>query len=77
MGIPRTAPRHTVHYAPEIAVRHYARRGENLRLVQYQDYARSHGGFYGKYLRKGDWYIALRAMCFINCAPGGDGSGVE
>jgi hypothetical protein len=28
----------------------------------YKDYARSHGGFYGKHLRKGDWFIALRAV---------------
>ena len=32
------------------------------RIQQYRDYARSHGGFYGKYLRKGDWFIALRVV---------------
>ncbi len=49
-------------YAPEIAVRHHGWRDKNLRVAQYKDYAHSHGGFYGKYLRRGDWFIALRAM---------------
>lgn len=49
-------------YAPEVVVRHYGWRDEGQRSVQYKDYARSHGGFYGKYLRKGDWFIAMRAL---------------
>lgn len=49
-------------YAPEVAVRHFGWRDEGNRAVQYKDYARSHGGFYGKYLRNGDWFIALRAV---------------
>ena len=49
-------------YAPEVVVGHYGWRDENQRSVQYEDYARSHGGFYGKYLRKGDWFIAARAF---------------
>ena len=48
-------------YAPEIGVTHIGWRDEAKRDIQYQDYARSHGGFYGKYLRQGDWFIALRA----------------
>jgi cellulose synthase/poly-beta-1,6-N-acetylglucosamine synthase-like glycosyltransferase len=48
-------------YAPDVVVRHFGWRDESKRTVQYRDYARSHGGFYGKYLRKGDWFIALRA----------------
>ncbi len=51
-----------VIYAPEIAVRHFGWRDEDKREAQYRDYARSHGGFYGKYLRQGDWFIALRAI---------------
>ena len=47
-------------YAPDVAVRHFGWRDKSERMVQYADYARSHGGFYGKYLRKGDWFIALR-----------------
>jgi GT2 family glycosyltransferase len=49
-------------YAPEVSVRHFGWRDETTRSIQYQEYARSHGGFYGKYLRKGDWFIALRAI---------------
>jgi GT2 family glycosyltransferase len=49
-------------YAPEVAVSHYGWRSEGQRAFQYRDYARSQGGFYGKYLRKGDWFIALRAI---------------
>jgi len=49
-------------YAPEVAVSHYGWRSEEQRACQYRDYARSQGGFYGKYLRKGDWFIALRAI---------------
>jgi hypothetical protein len=47
-------------YAPEVAVRHFGWRDEGERATQYRYYARSHGGFYGKYLRRGDWFIALR-----------------
>jgi GT2 family glycosyltransferase len=49
-------------YVPDIVVHHYGWRSEEERVAQYRDYARSHGGFYGKYLRRGDVYIALRAI---------------
>ena len=49
-------------YAPNVIVQHFGWRDEQQRTVQYKDYARSHGGFYGKYLRKGDWFIALRVI---------------
>jgi GT2 family glycosyltransferase len=49
-------------YAPEVLVQHFGWRDEGERGTQYKDYARSHGGFYGKYLRQGDWFIALRAV---------------
>jgi GT2 family glycosyltransferase len=49
-------------YAPDIVVEHIGWRDRNQRLVQYKEYARSHGGFYGKYLRKGDWLIAVRVV---------------
>lgn len=48
-------------YAPDVCVHHYAWRDEGERSGQYRAYARSHGGFYGKYLRRGDGFIALRA----------------
>jgi GT2 family glycosyltransferase len=47
-------------YAPDVCVRHFGWRDENQRTDQYRNYALSHGGFYGKYLRQGDWFIALR-----------------
>lgn len=49
-------------YAPEVSVRHFGWREEEARANQYYDYARSHGGFYGKYLRQGDLFIAVRAI---------------
>jgi GT2 family glycosyltransferase len=49
-------------YRPEPGVRHFGWRDKGSRARQYQGYARSHGGFYGKYLRKGDLFIALRAL---------------
>jgi GT2 family glycosyltransferase len=49
-------------YAPEVVVRHFGWRDESKRVVLYKDYARSHGGFYGKYLRRGDLFIALRTI---------------
>jgi len=49
-------------YVPEIAVRHYSWRDKSKRVVRYKNYAQSHGGFYGKYLRKGDWFIGLRII---------------
>jgi GT2 family glycosyltransferase len=51
-----------VRYAPDVAVTHLGWRDEEAREGQYADYARSHGGFYGKYLRRGDAFIALRAV---------------
>jgi GT2 family glycosyltransferase len=48
-------------FAPEVAVTHVGWRSAEQRDAQYLGYARSHGGFYGKYLRRGDWFIGLRA----------------
>lgn len=50
-----------IAYAPEVCLQHYGWRDAQERSDQYRAYARSHGGFYGKYLRRGDWFIALRA----------------
>ncbi|HSH74439.1 MAG TPA: glycosyltransferase [Longimicrobiales bacterium] len=47
-------------FEPEAGVLHMDWRDEAQRAVQYGSYARSHGGFYGKYLRRGDLFIALR-----------------
>jgi GT2 family glycosyltransferase len=50
-----------IHYEPEVMVAHYGWRDEGKRIEQYRHYALSHGGFYGKYLRKGDLFILARA----------------
>jgi cellulose synthase/poly-beta-1,6-N-acetylglucosamine synthase-like glycosyltransferase len=51
----------TIRYQPEVVVAHYGWRDVSKRIEQYRHYALSHGGFYGKYLRKGDLFILLRA----------------
>jgi GT2 family glycosyltransferase len=48
-------------YDPEIVVTHLGWRDERERMDQYHSYSRSQGGFYGKYLRNGDLFIAVRA----------------
>jgi GT2 family glycosyltransferase len=48
-------------YDPDITVTHVGWRDERERMDQYRSYSRSQGGFYGKYLRKGDMFIAARA----------------
>jgi GT2 family glycosyltransferase len=52
-------------YDPEICLRHLGWRNSEERGAQYRAYARSHGGFYGKYIRRGDWFIALRATVHL------------
>lgn len=52
-------------YAPDVAVRHLAWRDARQRLEQYDSYARSHGGFFGRYLRRGDAFIAVRAAVHL------------
>lgn len=51
-----------IAYAPEVAVRHADWRDATQRALTYRRYARSQGGFYGVYLRHGDWFIARRAV---------------
>lgn len=51
-----------IRYAPDVAVTHLGWRDDAARAGQYASYARSHGGFYGKYLRRGDLFIAVRAV---------------
>jgi GT2 family glycosyltransferase len=47
-------------FCPEAAVTHLDWRAPEELLRTYADYARCQGGFYGKYLRRGDAFIALR-----------------
>lgn len=49
-------------YAPDVRLRHYGWRDESARTEQYRAYALSIGGFFGKYLRRGDGFIALRIL---------------
>jgi len=51
-----------IQYAPNIVVRHFGWRDETGRYRQYKAYAHGHGSFYGKYLRQGDMFIALRVL---------------
>jgi GT2 family glycosyltransferase len=52
----------TIIYDPSVCLWHFGWRDQRKRAEQYRHYARSHGGFYGKYLRKGDLFILLRAL---------------
>jgi GT2 family glycosyltransferase len=49
-------------YEPDVCLWHFGWRDSVERLEQYRHYALSHGGFYGKYLRKGDLFILVRAL---------------
>lgn len=51
----------SLRYEPEVVVAHFGWRDTGKRIEQYRHYALSHGGFYGKYLRRGDWFIMARA----------------
>jgi GT2 family glycosyltransferase len=51
----------SLRYEPEVVVAHYGWRDAGKRNEQYRHYALSHGGFYGKYLRRGDLFIMARA----------------
>jgi GT2 family glycosyltransferase len=52
----------SIIYDPDICVWHFGWRDPAKRVELYQHYALSHGGFYGKYLRKGDLFILLRVI---------------
>jgi GT2 family glycosyltransferase len=51
-----------LHYEPDVVVAHFGWRDTGRRIEQYRQYALSHGGFYGKYLRQGDLFILARAI---------------
>jgi GT2 family glycosyltransferase len=58
-----------VVYAPEVTVRHLAWRDATELARTYRRYARSQGAFYGTYLRRGDRFIAARALFDLARAP--------
>ncbi len=51
-----------IRYEPDVVVAHFGWRDVGKRAEQYRHYALSHGSFYGKYLRKGDLFILMRAL---------------
>ena len=51
-----------LHYEPDVIVAHFGWRDTGRRVEQYRQYALSHGGFYGKYLRQRDFFILARAV---------------
>lgn len=55
----------TLAYVPDVAVWHYAWRDAAQRDRQLRGYARCHGAFYGKYIRRGDLFIAGRAALHV------------
>jgi GT2 family glycosyltransferase len=52
----------SLRYEPDVVVAHFGWRDVGKRVEQYRHYALSHGGFYGKYLRRGDLFILARAV---------------
>lgn len=51
-----------IAYAPEVVVSHFGWRDGKEKSDRFKAYAYSHGCFYGKYLRQGDWFILARAI---------------
>jgi len=54
-----------IAFVPEAVVSHLGWRNLGERLGQYHHYARSHAAFFGKYLRRGDPFIALRMIVHL------------
>jgi GT2 family glycosyltransferase len=49
-----------IQYEPSVSVSHLDWRDSNQLIATYRSYARSQGGVYGKYVRQGEWFMALR-----------------
>lgn len=58
----------SIRYEPDVVLAHFGWRDTGKRVEQYRDYALSHGGFYGKYLRRGDLFILARAAVHLGRA---------
>ncbi len=58
-----------IRYAPEVRVDHLAWRDRGQLADTYRRYARSQGGFYGHYIRRGDRFVAKRAVFDLLRAP--------
>lgn len=50
-----------IAYAPEVAVSHFGWRADVEKFDRLKSYAHGHGSFYGKYMRRMDMFILLRA----------------
>ena len=57
-----------IAYEPAARVTHVGWRASGERLDQYRGYARTHAAFFGKYLRRGDMFIAARAIVHVGRA---------
>ena len=59
----------SITYDPDVVVGHVAWRDDSKRGDQYDGYARSLAGFYGKYLRRGDLFMLARiAVHLLRCS---------
>jgi GT2 family glycosyltransferase len=56
-------------YAPEVVVDHMPWRDLPSLARVYAAYAYSQGAFYGQYIRRGDWFIAVRAALDLLRGP--------
>ncbi len=54
-----------IAYEPTARVTHLGWRDPHERLGQYHGYARTHAAFFGKYLRRGDLFMAARASVHL------------
>jgi len=54
-----------IAFVPDVIVCHIGWRKEAQRLEQYRGYAHSHAAFFGKYLRRGDAFMLLRASTHV------------
>lgn len=50
-----------IAYSPEVAVSHFGWRDGKEKSDRFKSYGYGHGAFYGKYLRRGDFFILGRA----------------
>jgi GT2 family glycosyltransferase len=55
----------TIAYVPEIIAIHEDWRNQDQIAATLRSYAYGQGGFYGKHLRKGDWFIGVRILIGI------------
>jgi GT2 family glycosyltransferase len=58
-----------IAFVPDVIVSHIGWRKPEQRLEQYRGYARSHAAFFGKYIRRADMFMLVRAAIhFVRAA---------